>query len=183
MIEAPYRVGTIRTATIPCPKDDCLRQLRVTFIGGRATGIVAPRVFKFSSRLRGVGNEMTPVASLVDQACESGYVGSVRAGAVALRAAAETFSSITLKQAPPTQSPSTLGHVLPVLHTYPGFQALPHYKQGSTRSCLEKIHNLGDSAAHHRLADESRRVPLEPSAVTDCVTLFERMLTDIYGWS
>jgi hypothetical protein len=125
---------------------------------------------------------MGPVAALVEEASEAGYLRSVRAGAVALRAAAEAFCALELKRAPPGASMATLGTVLRELPNYPGYQGLPNYRQGSARAKLVHFSNLGDSAAHQVLADESRRVQLIPSEIEDGVEMFERLLNDVYGW-
>jgi hypothetical protein len=183
VIGAPYTVGTPRTAMVQCPRDTCVRYLRVTFIAGRPTGIMEPRKFRFSSRLRGEGPSMQPVANLLEEACESGYLGSPKAGAVALRAAAEVFSAVEFNHDTTLSGVTTLGKVLNRLDTYPGFQGLAHHKKGSVRAGLHKIRNIGDSAAHHRLDDESRRVVVASSAVEDGVGVFEDILTKVYGWA
>lgn len=125
---------------------------------------------------------MRPVASLIEEACEAGYLRSLRSAAVALRAAAEAFIAMELNEADPSDDLPTMKRAMDGLGAAPGFLRLPHYKRGSTRTHLTTIWNLGDSGAHLRLRDSTRQVILQPDKVDDAVRAFELVLSDVYGW-
>lgn len=184
VIRAPYESDVEQVATIPCPMTVCNRPLRVNFIRGKAVGLFPPRVFRFGSRLRGRGGgQFRPVADLVDEACEAGYLKSFRAAAVALRSAAEAFVALEFHRARSAMEIPTLGRAINQLDAYPGFTRLTDHKRSATRRHLSSIWDLGDSGAHLQLADPTRQVTLEPTAIEDGVAAFEAILIDVYGWN
>ena len=182
LIHTPYDGDVDRSVLIPCANERCRRRMKVSIVAGAPTGVLTPRRFKYSSRLRLAPDGLKGAADLTDEACESSYLGSPRAGAVALRAAAEVFVFQRLSNLSPRADVPTLKGAIEQLRRYSRFNSLPSHGQHLAKAHLEAISAMGDSAAHDRLRDESRRVQLIPSELDDRVGMFEKVLEYVYGW-
>jgi hypothetical protein len=186
-LEAPYRGNGRTDMIVECVNPDCRKRVKASVVNGRVTGLFTPQKFKFGSRLRTLpppdAQELGPVANLAEEACEAAYLSSPRAGAVALRAATELFAHVRLFNRSPGGDIDTLRREVTQIASAPGFQQLTHHLQVRTKADLEEICCLGDSGAHHRLNDPSRRRDVTPTRVEAGVRRLERVLEACYGWS
>ena len=131
----------------------------------------------------GESNFYPQVARLIEEACESAYLNSLRAAAVTLRVSAQLFVGAEVFGKDPN-SPD-LPRVRKMIQQLDGSHPPVTFSTGRKRTIVDSltfVARLGDTAAHPSVDATWRLLPL-PSNVADGITAIENLIAAAKGWA
>ena len=176
-----YRQSPLEFIT-PCPRDACKKRLLVFALKGRVSSVITPRQFRWASRMLGEPNSYPMVAELMEEACESAYLNSLRAAAVTLRVSAQLFASVAVfgKDPGSTDLPR-LRKMIDQLNGRRPPAGLSEVKRRTIATHLTTAARLGDTAAHPVVRLDWQLPPI-PSNVDSGITAVEKLIAVTKGW-